>query len=100
MTAAIPDDVVALLQESLAAWCEPGVISRKPDGGLELRADGILIQIARAPAGLPFRWLVGVGELRRRPVSGLPGLLRAVRAALDPNFRPLPVRIAALPLAP
>jgi hypothetical protein len=99
MTAAIPDDVVALLQESLAAWCEPGVISRKLDGGLELRADGILIQIARAPAGLPFRWLVNIGE-RRRPVSGLPGLLRSVRVALDPNFRPLPVRIAALPLAP
>ena len=99
MKAAIPDDVIVLLQESLAAWCVPGVISQKPDGSLELCAAGTRIQIARAPAGLPFRWLVGVGELRR-PVSGLPGLLRSVRAALDPNFRPLPVRIAALPLAP
>jgi len=99
MNAAIPDDVMVLLQESLAAWCVSGVISQKPDGSLELRAAGTLIQIARAPAGLPFRWLVGVGELRR-PVSGLPGLLRSVRAALDPNFRPLPVRIAALPLTP
>jgi hypothetical protein len=99
MNAAIPDDVVVLLQESLAAWCVPGVISHKPDGSLELRAARILIQIARAPAGLPFRWLVGVDELRR-PVSGLPGLLRSVRVALDPNFRPLPVRIAALPLVP
>jgi hypothetical protein len=99
MIASIPDDVVVLLQESLAAWGVPGVISREPDGSLELRAARTLIQIARAPAGLPFRWLVGVGELRR-PVSGLPGLLRSVRVALDPNFRPLPVRIAALPLAP
>jgi hypothetical protein len=99
MNAAIPDDVVVLLQESLAAWCVSGVISRKPDGSLELQAARTLIQIARAPAGLPFRWLVNIGE-RRRPVSGLPGLLRSVRVALDPNFRPLPVRIAALPLAP
>jgi hypothetical protein len=99
MNAAVPDEVVVLLQESLAAWCVPGVISRKPDGSLELRAGGTLIGIARAPAGVPFRWLVGVGELRR-PVGGLPGLLRSVRAALDPNFRRVAVRIAALPVAP
>jgi hypothetical protein len=99
MTKPIPDDLVVLLQESLASWCVPGVINRTPDGSLELRAPPTLIQIARAPAGLPFRWLVSVGELRR-PVSGLPGLLRFVRVAIDPNFRPLPVRIAALPLAP
>jgi hypothetical protein len=42
---------------------------------------------------------VGVAE-RKRPVSGLAGLLRAVRALVDPDFRALPVRIAALPLAP
>jgi hypothetical protein len=99
MSAAIPDCVVVLLQESLAAWRVIGLVRRSSDGSLELCAAGTLIQIARAPAGLPFRWLVG-GPQRRRPVSGLPGVLRTVRAAIDPNFRPLPVRIAALPLAP
>jgi hypothetical protein len=99
MSAVISQGVVELLQESLAVWRVPGVVRRSADGSLELWAAGTLIQIARAPAGLPFRWLVS-GSQRRRPVSGLPGVLRTVRAELDPNFRPLPVRIAALPLAP
>jgi hypothetical protein len=99
MSAAIPDCVLLLLQESLAAWRVRGVIARNSAGGLELCAAGTLIEIARAPEGLPFRWLVGVAE-RKRPVSGLAGLLRAVRALVDPDFCALPVRIAALPLAP
>ena len=99
MSAAVPDCVVVLLQESLAAWRVRAVIRRSPDGSLELCAADVLLTIARAPDGLPFRWLVGEPQ-RRRPVSGLPGLLRTLRTAVDPGFRPLPVRIAALPLAP
>jgi hypothetical protein len=99
MSTAIPEDVVALLQESLPAWGVAGVVSRSPDGGLEVRVATAHLHIARAPAGLPFRWLVGHGD-RKRAASGVPGLLRTVRACIDPSYRPIAVRIAALPLAP
>ena len=99
MTAIVPEYVVALVQQSLPAWGVAGEVSRSADGGLEVRAATAQLRISRAPAGLPFRWLVEVGD-RRRPVSGVPGLLRAVRVGLDPSFRPIAARIAALPLAP
>ncbi|HEU0062788.1 MAG TPA: hypothetical protein VFR19_23110 [Hyphomicrobiaceae bacterium] len=99
MSRAIPDYLAALLQESLPAWGVAGVVSRSADGGLELRAASVHLQIARAPPGLPFRWLVGDGD-RNRAVSGVPGLLRTVRASIDPSYRPIAVRIATLPLAP
>ena len=98
MNTSVPEYVVALLQQSLPAWGLTGDVSRSADGGLEIRAAMTQLRISRAPAGLPFRWLVEVGD-RRRPVSGVPGLLRTVRASLDPSFRPIAARIAALPLA-
>jgi len=99
VSSTVPEYVVDLLQQSLRAWGLPGEVARSADGGLEVRAATAQLCIRRAPAGLPFRWLVEVGE-RRRPVSGVPGLLRTVRASLDPSFRPIAARIAALPLAP
>ena len=48
MSAAIPDCVLLLLQESLAAWRVRAVIARNAAGGLELCAAGTLIEIARA----------------------------------------------------
>ena len=95
----MPQYVAALLQESLLAWGVAGVVNLRADGGLEVRAASAHLHISRAPAGLPFRWLVGDGN-RRRAVSGVPGLLRTVRASIDPSYRPIAVRIAALPLAP
>jgi len=99
MGTAIPEYVVVLLQESLPAWGVAGVVGRSADGGLEVRAATAHLHVARAPAGLPFRWLVSLGD-RKRAVSGVPGLLRTVRAGIDPSYRPIAVRIAALPLAP
>ena len=55
--------------------------------------------IARAAADLPFRWMVSEGE-RTRGVTSIAGLLRAVRAAVDPGYRPIRLRIAPLPLLP
>jgi hypothetical protein len=95
----VPEYVAALLQQSLPAWGLAGDVRRSADGGLEVRAATAQLRISRTPAGLPFRWLVEVGD-RRRPVSGVSGLLRTVRASLDPSFRPIAVRIAALPLVP
>jgi hypothetical protein len=99
VSTAVPEYVVALLRESLPAWGLAGVVCRSADGGLEVRAATVHLRITRAPAGLPFRWLVGLGG-RERAVSGVPGLLRTVRASIDPSYRPIAVRIAALPLAP
>ena len=96
MSTAVPEYVVALLQESLPAWGLGGAVCRSADGGLEVRAATAHLHITRAPAGLPFRWLVGLGD-RKRAVSGVPGLLRTVRASIDPSYRPIAVRIAALP---
>ena len=35
-----------------------------------------------------------VGDDRRRAATGIAGLLRTVRAAVDPKYRPIGVRIA------
>jgi hypothetical protein len=57
------------------------------------------LRISRAPADLPFRWMVGEGE-RTRGATSIAGLLRNVRAAVDPDYRPVRLRIAPLPLVP
>jgi hypothetical protein len=52
-----------------------------------------------APADLPFRWMVGEGE-RTRGATSIAGLLRNVRASVDPHYRPVRLRIVPLPLVP
>jgi hypothetical protein len=84
VSTAVPEYVVALLRESLPAWGLAGVVCRSADGGLEVRAATVHLRIGG----------------RERAVSGVPGLLRTVRASIDPSYRPIAVRIAALPLAP
>ena len=72
-------------------------MSREGDGALLVAAGEKRLRIARAPADLPFRWVVVEGE-RTRGVPSVSGLLRSVRAAVDPGYRPVRVRIAPLPL--
>ena len=98
MTVAIPESLADLLRQSFAAWGVAGEVGRDGDQVLEVRAGQVRLRIARAPADLPFRWML-VGNDRSRGVTGIPGLLRSVRAAIDPNYRPIRVRIAALPPA-
>jgi hypothetical protein len=100
----IPEGVVdatveALLAQSLEAWHVTGKVHREADGTLLLSAGDKRLGIARAAADLPFRWMVGEGE-RTRGVTSIAGLLRAVRAAADPGYRPVRLRIAPLPLLP
>jgi hypothetical protein len=99
MTAEVPEMLGTLLRESLATWGVAGAVSRAGDGSLQLSAGQLRLAIVRAPRDLPFRWLV-VSNDRSRGASGIAGLLRTVRAAVDPNYRPIRVRIAALPPAP
>ena len=43
-----------------------------------------------------FRWLVE-GQGRERGATGIPGLLRLVRVALDPDYAAVRLRLAAGP---
>jgi hypothetical protein len=99
VSAGVPDHVCELLARSLEAWHVTGTIHHEPDGTLLLSAGDKRLGIARAAAGLPFRWLVSEGE-RTRGVTSIAGLLRAVRAAVDPGYRAIRLRIAPLPLLP
>ena len=62
--------------QSLAAWHVAGDVRREADGALLVTAGEKRLRIARAPADLPFRWMVADGE-RTRGVPSVSGLLRA-----------------------
>ncbi len=62
-----------------------------------LTAAGRELRVTRAAHGVPFRWMVAEGE-RTRGVTSIAGLLRTVRAAVDPGYRPARLRIAPSPL--
>ena len=96
MTGELEDAVRALLAQSLEAWRVRGKINRQADATLLIVAGDKRVRIARAPAGLPFRWTVVDGE-RSRGATSVVGVLRHVRAALDPSHRCLRLRIAPLP---
>ena len=96
MTEAVPDSVAELLAASLPQWGVAGTVVRDAAGAVEVTVGAVRLQILRAPAELPVRWLLVSAE-RRRGVTGIAGLLRGVRTAVDPDFRPLRVRVASLP---
>ena len=91
--------VEALLVQSLAAWRVTGNVARQTDGVLLVTAREKRLRVSRAPTNLPFRWMVIEGE-RARGATSVSGLLRHVRAAIDPGYRPVRLRIAPLPLVP
>ena len=100
MIGAVPDHILKLLVESLAAWRAICDVRRDADGALVLTKGDSQLRIARATdATLPFRWIVTEGE-RTRGVTSIAGLLRAVRATVDPGYRPIRLRIAPLPVVP
>jgi len=95
-----PDDIVgALLAQSLIAWQLAGRVEHAPDGLIVVHSDIKEVRIARAPADLPFRWMV-TADGRTRGAISLVAVLRQVRAALDRSFVPNRVRIALAPLVP
>jgi hypothetical protein len=89
--------VEELVAQSLRAWRVSGDVARGLDGELHVTAHDKHLRITRAPADLPFRWMIADAE-RTRGVTSVSGLLRNVRAAIDPGYRPVRLRIAPLPL--
>ena len=99
MSAGTPDHICQLLAHSLEAWRVTGEVRRAPDGTLLLVAGDKRLRVSRAAVDLPFRWMVTEGE-RTRGVASIAGLLRVVRGAVDPGYRPIRLRLAPLPLLP
>ena len=99
MSADLEACVEELLRQSLAAWGVHGEVGKAADGALLLAAREKLLRITRATGDLPFRWMVADGE-RSRGATSIAGLLRSVRATVDPGYRPVRLRIAPLPLTP
>ena len=95
----MPDHIRNVLVQSLAAWHVAGEVRRHADGTLSLACGDRQLGVARASGALPFRWMV-TGRACSRGVSSIAGLLRTVRAAVDPDYRPIRLRIAPLPIVP
>ena len=89
--------VEELLRQSLVAWGVQGDVRCAADGAIVLAAAGRELRVTRAGRGVPFRWMVADGG-RTRGVTSIAGLLRTVRAAVDPDYRPARLRIAPSPL--
>jgi hypothetical protein len=94
----VPNHVFRLLAESLTAWRVSGEIAQVRDGTLLLTVGDKQLSIARAAPDMPFPWIV-LADGRSRGATSIAGLLRAVRATIDPGYRPVRLRIAPLPLA-
>ena len=91
-----PDHLLALLAASLAAWRVAGD-ARREDDEVIVRAREQDIRVARAAPDLPFRYTVTVGT-RTRHASSVAGLLRVIRGLVDPEYRPVRLRIAPSPI--
>jgi hypothetical protein len=99
MTAAFPDLLCELLTQSFLAWHISGEARCTGDGAILVSSARREIRIKPAPPGLPFRWLVTVGN-RERPAISIVAVLRQVREALDPSYATRRVRVAAFPRVP
>jgi hypothetical protein len=88
-----------LIGASLAAWRLAGEAHCTDDGAIVIdrTGNGRRIRIEPKLDDPMFRWLVTV-DGRQRPVVSLPGVLRQVRAALDPDYAATRVRVAVAPL--
>jgi hypothetical protein len=89
--------VHGLLVHSLKAWRVCGHVDVLPDGGLLLTAGEVKVRVVAAQDTPPFRWMIGIDD-RTRGVTSVAGVLRAVRAAVDPQHRRFPLRFASAPM--
>lgn len=99
MTSAVAERLHELLAASLPAWRIAGEVRRGADGGIIVTAGGQSIRITPMQAGTPFRWMVASAE-RTRGAASVVGVLRAVRAAIDPQYAPVRLRIAPSVVGP
>jgi hypothetical protein len=88
-----------LMSASFVAWRLAGEAHCTDDGAIVIDGAGNAraIRIEPKPDDPMFRWLVTV-DGRTRPVVSLPGVLRHLRAALDPDYAATRVRVAVAPL--
>jgi hypothetical protein len=84
-----------LLRLSLNAWGVAGQVCRGGDGALLVLAGDAPIEVRRAPAALPFRWVVR--GVKPHGAMSVAGVLRVVRAILDPGHRPAGLLVGSLP---
>jgi len=89
-------DPTALLTESLRAWRRAGTVSRTAEDAILIVSGETRIEVLPAPPDIPFRWLVRTAA-RERGVTGIPGLLRTVRSALDPDYDASKLQLALRP---
>jgi len=97
--AAIPEHLHELMAQSLVAWRLTGSVRATGDGAILVTCQEHNIRIEPAPSDLLFRWIVSVDN-RSRPAISVVAVLRMVRAALDPGYAAMRVRIAPFPLVP
>ena len=96
---ATSDHLYELMTQSLVAWRLIGTVHGTSDGAILVSCTEHNIRIEPAPPDLPFRWIVIVVNRRRAAIS-LVAVLRQVRAALDPGYATMRVRVAPFPLVP
>jgi len=88
-----------LLEECLGQWQRRGAVEITADPvGIALSTQDAELSIARAPDGMPFRWVI-VANGRRRVAASVNGVLRIVRQTLAPGYQPLGLRVAPQPSA-
>jgi len=99
-TTAVFERLAVLLKESLIAWqCRAhiSVLQTEPHAiRVHVSDPEATINIERAPAEMPFRWIVETGG-RKRAAASVVGVLRIVRQSVAPDYQPAKVRIAQLP---
>jgi hypothetical protein len=88
-----------LMEQSLLAWGLTGTACVSRDSTILVSCDMHEIRIEPASPDLPFRWMVTIGNRRRGAISVV-GVLRQVRAALDPGYATMRPLIATFPLVP
>jgi hypothetical protein len=91
--------IATLLARSLEAWGVGGEVACEPGRVLVVTVSAKRLRITRATGELPFRWMIADGA-RTRGATSVAGLLRGLRAIVDPDYRPVRLRIAPLPLLP
>ncbi len=87
------EDVRRLLTGALGAWRLEGTVEAAESGHFHVRRGDIRVTVER---GEEPGWMVEVGGRMTRH-AGIPGMLRTVHAALDPEYRPTRFRIAPAP---
>jgi hypothetical protein len=88
-----------LMAQSLVAWRLAGSVRVSHDATIVISCGTHEICIKPASPGSPFRWIVTIGNRTRGAIS-IVGVLRQVRAALDPGYATMRPLITTLALAP